>query len=183
MAQEQHTTESGRIVIPDLVARVRSAAVSPERVYGALADLSRHLVWGGSMHKKRNFGLTSLSAPAGPASVGTEFRSTGADPMGSFTDRSVVTEATRPSVFEYVTDGHLEWKKAGKPASETRITHRFEIEPDGNGALVTYRGHMTRWTDPPSVLTSRALRPLAWMVLSGYAKRMLRNLVASADQH
>ena len=180
---ERTEAANGRIDLPDTEASVGSASVSAERVYGALADLSRHTVWGGSMHKKKNFGLTSLDAPAGPASVGTEFRSTGVDPMGRFSDRSVVTEASRPSLFEYVTEGHLEPKKKGKPASETTITHRFEIEPRSDGCLVTYRGHVARWTNPPSSLTSGLLRPIVRAVVKSYSKKMLRNLIASADQH
>jgi hypothetical protein len=84
--------------------------------------------------------------------VGTEFNSTGADPMGSFTDRSVVTEATSPSVFEFVTEGHLDQKKQGKPACDTRITYRFEIVPTGTGSTVTYRLHISKWTNAPAVL-------------------------------
>lgn len=178
----QQLAEDGRIEIPDLVASV-SATAPAARVYEALADLSTHTVWGGSMHGKKNFGLRTLDAPEGPAGVGTEFRSTGVDPMGSFSDRSVVTEATSPSVFEFVTEGHLEPKKKGKPASDTRITHRFEIAGDGSGSTVTYRGHLTRWTNAPSVLRSRAMRPFALVVMRSYAKKTLRNLTTFATEH
>ena len=95
--------EDGWIAMPDLVVS-RSAGVPPERIYAVLADLSTHTTWAGSMHGKKNFGLRTLEASASPAIVGTEFRSTGDDPMGSFTDRSVVTESTGPSVFEFVTE-------------------------------------------------------------------------------
>ena len=105
--------EDGRIDMPDLVVSV-GANVPPERIYATLADLSTHTTWAGSMHGKKNFGLRTLEASVSPAVVGTEFRSTGADPMGSFTDRSVVTEASDPSVFEFVTEGHLEPEEAGE---------------------------------------------------------------------
>ena len=176
-------TENGRIDVPDTVVSVTSDA-SAERVYGTLADLSTHSVWGGSMHKKKNYGLRSLDGPAGPASVGTEFRSTGVDPMGSFSDRSVVTEANSPSVFEYVTEGHLEPRKKGKPASATTITHRFEIAQKGTGCAVTYRSHVSRWTNAPGMLTSAIMRPLVRTITASYAKKMLRNLTAfAAGQH
>ncbi len=175
----QQLAEEGRIEFPDLVASV-STAVPSARVYEALAHLENHTVWGGSMHKKKNFGLRTLDAPQGPASVGTEFRSTGDDPMGSFSDRSVVTESTSPSLFEFVTEGHLEPKGKGKAASDTRITHRFEIAGNGSGSTITYRAHLSRWTNAPSVLRSRALRPVAHLVLKSYARKMLRNLTTFA---
>ncbi len=178
----QQLAEEGRIEFPDLVASVGTTS-QPALIYAALADLSSHTVWGGSMHTKKNFGLRTLDAPKGPASVGTEFRSTGVDPMGSFSDRSVVTEATSPSVLEFVTEGHLEPTKQGKPASDTRITHRYEIAGDDSGSTVTYRAHLTRWTNAPSVLHLRALQPVARVVMNGYAKRMLRNLIAYAKEH
>lgn len=174
--------EDGRIDMPDLVVSQR-ASVAPSRIFATLADLSTHTTWAGSMHGKKNFGLRSLVASASPAVVGTEFRSTGADPMGSFTDRSVVTEATSPSVFEFVTEGHLEPKKQGKRGCDTRITHRFEIEPAGTGTSVTYRLHISRWTNAPAVLRAAVLRPIARLATNSYAKKMLRNLTTYASEH
>ena len=174
--------EDGRIDMPDLVAST-NASVPPERIYATMADLSSHTTWAGSMHGKKNFGLRSLEASADPAVVGTEFRSTGDDPMGSFTDRSVVTEATSPSVFEFVTEGHLESKKQGKSACDTRITYRFEIAPAGTGSTVTYRVHISKWTNAPAVLRSALLRPIARMVTKSYAKKTLRNLATYATEH
>ena len=55
MAQRQGTTQDGRIDMPDLVVS-RGADVPPERIYTALADLSTHVTWAGSMHGKKNFG-------------------------------------------------------------------------------------------------------------------------------
>jgi hypothetical protein len=178
----QQQVEDGRIDIPDLVMSTKASA-SPERIYATLADLSTHTTWAGSMHGKRNFGLRTLEASADPAIVGTEFRSTGDDPMGSFTDRSVVTEATSPSAFEFVTEGHLEPKKQGKPANDTRITYRFEIVSNGTGSTVTYRVHMTKWTSPPALLRSRVLRPVIRAAMKSYIKKMLRNLTTFAAEH
>jgi hypothetical protein len=175
MAQRQGTTQDGRIDMPDLVLSIESD-VSPARIYAVLADLPTHTTWAGSMHRKKNFGLRSLDAPEGPARVGTEFTSTGIDPMGSFSDRSVVTEATSPSVFEFVTEGHLDPKKASKPSSELRTTYRFEIADRGAGSTITYRVHLSRWTNAPAMLRVGILRPITRAVLKSYAKRLLRNL-------
>ncbi len=175
-------TTAGKIEIPDAVASVTTPNVSAERVYGALADLNRHTIWGGSKNGKRP-GLLSLDAPAGAAIVGTEFRSTGIDLGGTFSDRSVVTEASRPRLFEFVTEGTLTKKKQGRLGSETTFTHRYEIAEHGAGCVVTYRGRAVRWTNPPFGLTSRVLRPIIRMMFASMAKRTLRNLIASADQH
>jgi hypothetical protein len=174
--------EDGRIDMPDLVASAK-ASVPPERIYATLADLSTHTTWAGRMHGKKNFGLRTLEASAEPAVVGTEFHSTGDDPMGLFTDNSVVTEATSPSVFEFVTEGHLDPTKKGRPACDTRITYRFEIALAGTGSTVTYRLHISKWTNAPAELRSAALRPIVRMVMRSYAKRMLRNLTTYATEH
>ncbi len=171
--------QDGRIDMPDLVVSA-GASVPPERIYATLDDLSTHTTWAGSMHGKKNFGLRTMEAPADPAVVGTEFHSTGDDPMGSFNDRSVVTEATSPSVFEFVTEGRLAPKKTSKAVCDTRITYRFEIVPAGTGSTVTYRLHISKWTNAPAVLRSAALRPIARLVTKSYAKKMLRNLAAFA---
>ena len=179
MRGTKQQVEEGRIDMPDLVLSA-GASASPARVYATLADLSTHTTWAGSMHGKKNFGLRTLEASSEPAVVGTEFRSTGDDPMGSFTDRSVVTEATDPSVFEFVTEGHLEPKKQGRPACDTRITYRFETAPADTGSTVTYRLHISKWTNAPRVLRSVVLRPIARMATRSYAKKMLRNLAVYA---
>ena len=108
-----------------------------EIVYDRLEDVRNHLEWGGKMQPKQTFRLLSIDAPAGPALVGTEFKSTGADAMGRFADSSVVTEATRPSVFEFVTEARLSTKR-GKVVEWTNI-HRMS-SPHG----VRAAGSLTR---------------------------------------
>ena len=83
---------------------------SAEAVYDTLADLRSHFEWGGERQGKKTR-LLSIEAPEGPAVAGTEFETTGADPMGAFADRSVVTEASRPRAFEFVTEARLTTKK------------------------------------------------------------------------
>lgn len=178
----QQQVEEGRIEMPDLVVSA-NASVPLARIYSTLADLSTHTTWAGSMHAKKSFGLRTLDASAGPAVVGTEFRSTGDDPMGSFSDRSVVTEATGPSVFEFVTEGHLAPNNHGKPVCDTRITHRFEMAPAGSRSTVTYRMHVSKWTNAPAVLRSAALRPIARIAAKSYAKKMLHNLTTFAARY
>src|SRR5438094_297062 len=76
-----------------------------EDLYDLLADLQSHLEWAGQRQLETTRLLT-LEAPPTPAGVGTEFFSTGSDgKVARWSDRSVVTEATRPEVFEFVTEG------------------------------------------------------------------------------
>ena len=174
--------DDGRVDLPDVAVSTRSDA-APARIYAALADLSTHTTWAGSMHGKKNLGLRTIAPSANPAVVGSEFDSTGDDPMGRFTDHSVVTEATSPSVFEFVTEGHLDPKKRGAAPSDTRITYRYEIRPAGAGSVISYRLHVSKWTNASPALRSRLLRPIARLVFKRYATKLLRNLTTYAAEH
>ena len=113
---------------------VERSAAPAEIVYDLLADLRSHAEWGGRRQRSKKFRLTSIEAPPGPAGVGTEFGSTGVDPSGRFTDSSVVTEATRPAVFEFVTEARLQPKR-GEVLEWTNV-HRYEISPRAEGCEV-----------------------------------------------
>lgn len=156
--------------------------VSADQVYEVLADLRSHLTWAGERQKK-NVRLLSIDAPAGPAGVGTEFTTSGADPMGRFTDRSVVTEATRPSVFEFVTEAHLETKK-GKGADWTNV-HRYQLAPAPEGCRVVYTIRVTRISALPGMLglfNAPLLSGIARKASAAVARRGVRNLVAFAEE-
>jgi hypothetical protein len=91
-----------------------SCRAPAEVVYDLLADLQSHLDWAGQRQLETTTRLLTLTAPPGPAGVGVEFLSTGSDgKLARWSDRSVVTEATRPEVFEFVTDG----RRRGKPGA------------------------------------------------------------------
>ena len=122
-----------------------SCRAPAETVYDLLADLQRHLVWGGERQGETTRLLT-MDGPPGPAGVGTEFRSTGSDgKVARWHDRSVVTEAKRPEVFEFVTAGERHGKPGTAPVHATTV-HRYEIGPAPEGCLVTYRGQITSAT-------------------------------------
>jgi hypothetical protein len=114
---------------------------SAEAVYDLLADLGSHLEWGGRRQKK-GYRLETLDAPPGPAAVGTEFRTTGIAPDGAFTDASVVTEATRPAVFEFVTTARQQPKR-GEPTVWTTVS-RYEIERTPSGSTIRYSMRVVR---------------------------------------
>lgn len=154
-----------------------------EIVYDRLADIRNHLEWGGKMQPKDNFRLLSIDGPEEPALVGTEFQSTGADAMGRFADSSVVTEATRPSVFEFVTEARLSTKK-GKVVEWTNI-HLYELVSQGEGCRIAYTLRTVRLSEMPGALAMfrvPGLRSLAVKVSGSSARKGLRNLVELAEE-
>lgn len=114
---------------------VRSLA-SPGDVYDVISDLLAHLEWSGERASDDTFKLLGLQVPPGAATVGTTFTSSGANYNGTFHVRSVVTEASRPSVFAIETDSRLD-RKRGK-TWHVHFVHRYDIEPDGSGSRITY---------------------------------------------
>jgi len=167
----------------ELVVRVEaSSRASSEAVYAVLADLSSHVVWAGERQGKRTRLLT-IDAPAGLAVVGTEFRSTGADPMGTFADRSVVTEATPGKAFEFVTEARLTTKK-GRTSDWTNV-ERYEVEPTVGGCLIVCTSRVTRISEMAGMLRAfnlPGLRPLGLAVSAKVSRRSVRNLARLAEE-
>jgi hypothetical protein len=174
-------TNAFRRPVVGRLSKVTSA--SPDDVYDVLADLSTHLDWGGR-EIRGSARLLTLDASEAPATVGTEFESTGQDPLVRMTDRSVVTEATRSTSFEFVTDSAWELKRSGKGADFT-IVHRYEIEPLPAGCRVTYSFRATRASALPGVLAMFRI-PLVRTVAGRMSVRSLRqgfgNLLRAAEQ-
>ena len=179
----QRTRERGANALKrELVVRVEATSrATPQAVYAVLADLSTHLVWAGERQGKRTRLLT-LDGPPGPAAVGTEWRSTGADPMGSFSDRSVVTEATPGEVFEFVTEARLTTKK-GAISDWTQI-ERFELEREGASCRIVCTSRVTRISALPGMLrmfNTPVLRAVALAVSAKVSRRSVRNLARAAE--
>jgi len=167
----------------ELVTRVEERSAAPADVaYDVLTDLPSLLVWAGERQGKKTR-LTSIEASDGPVVVGTEFTTTGADPMGRFRDTSVVTEASRPTVFEFVTEATLTTKKGS--ASHWTGVHRYEIANDGDGCLITYRERITRMSEMSGSLAVFNAPVLSGLVLR-FAKRItrksVRNLARLAEE-
>jgi hypothetical protein len=159
----------------------RRCSASAEATYDVLADLQSHAEWGGERQPK-GMRIVSIEAPEGPARVGTEFSSEGIDRMGRFTDRSVVTEANRPALLEFVTEAHLETKKV--PVDWT-IVHRYRVSPDGAGCTVTYSVRVLRISALPGPLATLRMPLLSGIVRTAWrsiAKRGVRNLVRLVEE-
>ena len=181
--ETEHIARRGNALKHELVATVtRNATASPEVVYDLLADLRSHMIWAGDEQAK-NYRLLSIDAPEGPAAVGTEFSTVGADPMGEFHDRSVVTEATRSSLFGFVTEAHFVTKR-GATAEWTNV-HRYEIAPSEAGCRVTYSIRVARISALPGMLrlfNAPVLSGLLMKFAERGPKRGLRNLVDLAER-
>jgi hypothetical protein len=180
----QKTSDRGANALKrDLVVRVEAnARARTEIVYAVLADLSSHTVWAGDRQAKRTRLLT-IDAPPGPAVVGTEFRSTGADPMGTFADRSVVTEATPGKAFEFVTEARLTTKKG--IASDWTNIERYELEPTGDGCRIVCTSRVTRISELPGMLrifNTAGLRAIGLKMSAKVSRRSVRNLAHLAEE-
>jgi len=164
------------------VLRFEGSCHAPaEAVYDLLADLRSHLDWAGRRQLETTRLLT-LEAPPGPAGVGTEFSTTGSDgKVARWTDRSVVTEATRPEVFEFVTEGRREGKPGSRPWLATAV-HRYVISPDGPACRVTYTEELTRLVGAPWIFTAPAVSRLVFRISAKYMRRGFDGLLAMAEE-
>jgi uncharacterized protein YndB with AHSA1/START domain len=182
--QMQKTGDRGANALKqELVVRVEATSrATTEAVYAVLADLSSHIEWAGQRQGKRTRLLT-IDAPTGPAVVGTEFHSTGADPMGTFSDRSVVTEATPGSALEFVTEAQLTTKK-GVPTDWTNV-ERYELEPTAGGSRIVCTSRVTRISELPGMLrifNVRGLRALGLAISAKVSRRSVENLARLAEE-
>lgn len=164
------------------VLRFEGTSRAPaEVVYDLLADLQSHLEWAGQ-RQLQTTRLLTLAAPPGPAGVGVEFLSTGSDgKVARWSDRSVVTEATRPEVFEFVTDGRRQGKPGRRPWQCTAV-HRYVIAPDAGGCKVTYTEDLTRLDGAPWMLRTPGLSRIVFRVSAKYMRRGFDGLLTLAEE-
>lgn len=139
---------------------------SPAAVYDALTHLATHMRWAGEQTGDKKFRLLTLDAPAESATIGTRFSSTGVVMMGTFRDQSTVVEAVHGLRFGFDTDSRLERKHR----TDWRGTfhHRYTLEPEGDGTLITYtcemyvQNYVPWWWKPVARSMTRAMvgRPI-----------------------
>lgn len=156
-----------------------SSKASPEVVFDTLIDLRAHLEWSGARASDDNFKLLSLDGPEGPATVGTAFTSTGAADNGTFHDRSVVTDALRPRRFVIETDSRLD-RKRGR-AWEVHFSHRYDVEPEGDGSRIVYTETVERVNYVPYWLQPW-MRPIFKIMVNRADVRQLSNLARLAEE-
>jgi hypothetical protein len=111
--------------------------------------------------------------------VGTSFTSRGAADNGTFHDRSVVTEASRPTRFTIETDSRLESKR-GEPW-EAHFSHRYDIEPDDAGSKIVYTETVERANYTPYWLHA-PVRPIFRPFVNRADRKQLQNLARLAEE-
>lgn len=151
----------------------------PDAVYDVIAELRNHLVWSGERAEADGFKMLTLEAPEGPARVGTSFTSTGSAGKDTFHDRSVVTEASRPRVFVIETDAHLE--RRGARNWDAHFSHRYDIEPDGEGSRIVYTETVERVNYVPYWLKP-GIRTIFRPWVNRADRKQLRNLARLAEE-
>jgi hypothetical protein len=155
------------------------ARASREAVYDVLADADAHLGWAGRQ-QPRYFRLLSLDALDGRLVAGATFSSTGSIPGSGrrFDDRSRVTVAERPSVFEFVTEATV----PGRRPMRATYRHRYELEVNGDGCRVRYTFRQEDLVDPLLRLSLPIVRDVSWKVGMPMMMRPgLRNLVRAGE--
>jgi Polyketide cyclase / dehydrase and lipid transport len=156
-----------------------TTTASPEAVYDVIADLRNHLVWSGERAASDGFKMLSLEAPEGPATVGTTFTSSGSAGRDTFHDRSVVTEASRPNRFVIETDARLERKRA--ETWEVHFSHRYDIQPHGEGSRILYTETVERVNYLPYWLKP-GIRTIFRPFVNRADRKQLRNLARLAEE-
>ena len=103
--------------------------------------------------------------------------------MGRFRDRSVVTEAIRPSLFGFVTEAHFVTKKGA--VADWTVVHRYAIESADGGSRITYTIRVVRISALPGMLrlfNAPVLSALLMRFAVCGPKRGLRNLSRLAER-
>jgi hypothetical protein len=182
MARTDAARTGARITWRNPVIRFEGSTSAPaEVVYDILADLNSHLDWAGRRQGEATR-LLSMEAPPGPAGVGTEFLTTGSDgKVARWEDRSVVTEATPPQVFEFVTEGRRHGKGGSRPWRATAV-HRYSIVPEDRGCRVTYTEELTRLDGAPRIMVARGFSRLIFRISARYMRRGFDGLLALAEE-
>lgn len=152
---------------------------SAEAVYDVIADLRAHLEWSGERASDEKFKLLSLEVPEGPAIVGTTFTSSGSSGKDTFHDRSLVTVASRPTRFIIETDARLDRKRA--EPWEAHFSHRYDVQPEGNGSRIVYTETVQRVNYLPYWLKPWA-RPIFRVFVNRADRKQLQNLARLAEE-
>jgi uncharacterized protein YndB with AHSA1/START domain len=182
MADTDVSTAGRRMVWRNPVLRFEGTCrATAEAVYDLLTDLDTHLDWAGRRQGSTTRLLT-VQAPPGPAGVGVEFLTTGSDgKAATWSDRSVITEATRPEVFEFVTEGQRHGKAGSTPWLLT-ATHRYVITPTAGGCRVTYTEDLTRLDHAPRIMRTPGLYRLVFGISARFMRRGFHGLLALAEE-
>jgi hypothetical protein len=159
-----------------------SSKASAGAVYAVLSDPNTHLVWAGEQAPMKGFRLLTMESPSGPATVGTQFTSTGAGSKNgsmTFHDQSVVVHAEPGRRFGFDTEARLE--RAHVKTWFCHFEHRYTIEPASDGSIIAYtcevypKNYKPWWLKP-------LMRPMTRMMVNRTHTKHMRNLSRIAEQ-
>jgi hypothetical protein len=103
--------------------------------------------------------------------------------MGTFSDRSVVTEAAPGKAFEFVTEARLTTKKGRR--SDWTSVERYDVEPTAEGSRIVSTSRVTRINELPGMVAFfnvPVLRELGLKVSAKVSRRTVRNLARVAEE-
>jgi len=156
--------------------------VSPGDLYATLADVNTHLTWAGKQAPYKGFRLLDMDAPAGQATVGTTWKSNGANSgNGSMTfhDESTVVQAGPGKAFGFDTESTLERRNG-----ETWLClfeHRYTIRPAEGGSIIVYncdvfpKNYQPYWLFP-------TMRPMTRFMVHRAHRKHMQNLARLAAE-
>ncbi len=131
---------------------------SPDKVFEAMSDLTRHAKWG--VHE-----LKIEPVEDGPPKVGSKYRA--AHVKAKAPDMVTVTELVPNERFAFHVVMPNRWE----------VQHTMTATQQGSGTLVTRRAQMTKL---PLFLVF--LKPLIPLLASGAPKKFLANMKAELEQ-
>jgi hypothetical protein len=90
-----------------------------------------------------------------------------------------VTKASRPRTFVIETDSRLDRKRGA--TWQAHFSHRYDIEPQGEGSLITYTETVERVNYVPYWLHPW-VRPIFTILVNRADAKQLRNLARLAEE-
>lgn len=96
-------------------------------------------------------------------------------------DRSVVTEATRPKVFEFVTEGRREGKPGSRPWLSTAV-HRYEITPGLRRVPRDVHAGAHPTGRAPRIMLAPGISRIVCRISAKYMRRGFESLLALAEE-
>jgi Polyketide cyclase / dehydrase and lipid transport len=156
--------------------------VSPDAVYALLSDPNSHLVWAGEQAPNPAFKLLAIEGATVPATVGTTWKSTGAnskDGSSTFHDVDTVVRADPGKAFGFDAEAKLD-RKNGK-TWYCHFEHRYTIEPRAGGSTIIYncdvfpKNYTPYWLFP-------MMKPMTRLLVNGTHRKHMKNLARMAAE-
>ena len=94
----------------------------------------------------------------------------------------MVTEASPPASFEFVTESRSVRSADGAAAMSATVVHRYEIRPDGGGSELTYTSHTVRLEPVWAVFRIPVVSWVVLRIVRSMFRKGFTNLLAMAEE-